>query len=357
MFKRSLLGYRRADVEAAIALRDGALADAGSRLVAARELIDGRDEIIGGQRAQLDAAAVRIADLESIAGRLSERVVERERELKLMRAELSELNASSDQGMKALVAVADELDALRGQARGQATRIRMQALSEAAELSDKLSAIAQRPVEVRERLVAALSDVLSESFAASPASLGEEEALAELPGPESVAAGSEEAGDDLGLPANDGESESAETLDPISELAAEVEAAVGADDPIVISAFGREPAGGSDVAEATEDEHDAPALAPANQINGGATRELVHPADLFRGMVEVEIGPLDDFRSSSDSRMPPAASRERPRSRSSALPRAGRRSRSGSRRRSSCCANSRAGHRSSSACETRARIA
>ncbi|CAN5575949.1 hypothetical protein BH10ACT11_BH10ACT11_04100 [soil metagenome] len=268
MFKRSLLGYRRADVVAAIALRDGALEDAGSRLIAARKQIDSRDQQIMRQQTELDVAEIRIADLESIATRLSETVVARERELKLMRAELSELNASSDRGMKALVAVAAELDALRGQARGQATRIRMHALSEAAELSDRLSMIAQRPVEVRERLVAALMEAIAETaYAAEDATSLEAEAEAEAAPiePEEAQA----------------ESPVAPDLDPISELAAEVEAAVGSEaEPIVISSPEPEP---------------APSPVVTSHGNGTATRELVHPADLFKGMVEVEIGPLDDF--------------------------------------------------------------
>lgn len=240
MFKRSLLGYRRSEVDAAIESRDGALDDAGRRLIAARELIDTRERLIVEQRTELEAAQIRISELERVATNLSDRVVERERELKLMRAELSELNASSEQGMKALVAVAAELDAIRGQARGQATRIRMQALSEAAELSDKLSEIAQRPVEVRERLVAALAEAIGEE---PPPSQPLEE-------PQTV-----------------------EVADPISELAAEVEAVVAQDDEPRVIAMASNPASG----------------------NGAATKELTQPADLFDGMVEVEIGPLEDF--------------------------------------------------------------
>jgi hypothetical protein len=278
LFKRSLLGYRRAEVDTAIAARDSALDDAGTRLVRARELIDVRDAVIDRQKDELVAAKRRIVDLERVATKLSERVVERERELKIMRAELSELNASSDQGMKALVAVAAELDAMRGQARGQATRIRMQALSEAAELSDKLSAIAQRPVEVREALVAALTEALGQT---------EEIRLGDQERESAAAAQAEDASHDLGVepeveveveepfrvlsePIVDRLDDAEREMDPISELAAEVEAAVGKDsEPVVIATGG--------------------AKGDARVI------EHVHPADLFNGTVEVEIGPLDDF--------------------------------------------------------------
>lgn len=265
MFKRSLLGYRRADVDEVLASRDGALDDAGRRLIAARRIIDSREQVIVEQQAELQLAQIRIADLERIATTLSERVVQRERELKQMRAELSELHTSSEQGMKALVSVAAELDAIRGQARGQATRIRMQALSEAAELSDSLSTIAQRPLEVRERLVAALTDAISEvksvERAAEGTDSGEDEQGFE-PGPIVVFA-AETAEDEIVT-----ESEGEPLRDPISELAAEVEATTANDEGSAIIAV----------------------------TNGaGPARKHVHPGDLFNGMVEVEIGPLDDF--------------------------------------------------------------
>ena len=53
-----------------------------------------------------------------------------------------------------------ELDAVRRQARGQATRMRMRALRDAAELSDRLTDLTRRPAEARERLLAALHEAI-----------------------------------------------------------------------------------------------------------------------------------------------------------------------------------------------------
>jgi len=92
---------------------------------------------------------------------LSERVVERERELRLLKVEFGRIYGESDRAVQALTAVADELAVVRGQARGQATRIRLKALRDAAEVTDRIAELAKRPAEARERLL----DVLSEAIA------------------------------------------------------------------------------------------------------------------------------------------------------------------------------------------------
>ena len=92
---------------------------------------------------------------------LSERVVERERELRALKAEFARMYGESDRAVQALTAVADELAIVRGQARGQATRIRLKALRDAAEVTDRIAELAKRPAEARERLL----DVLSEAIA------------------------------------------------------------------------------------------------------------------------------------------------------------------------------------------------
>ena len=92
---------------------------------------------------------------------LSERVVERERELRALKAEFARVYGESDRAVQALTAVADELAIVRGQARGQATRIRLKALRDAAEVTDRIADLAKRPAEARERLL----DVLSEAIA------------------------------------------------------------------------------------------------------------------------------------------------------------------------------------------------
>jgi hypothetical protein len=76
------------------------------------------------------------------------------------RADLARLRGESDEAVRALGAVADELAAVRGQARGQATRIRLKALRDAAEVSDRITELAKRPGEARERLLEALTETI-----------------------------------------------------------------------------------------------------------------------------------------------------------------------------------------------------
>jgi hypothetical protein len=113
------------------------------------------------QLAELDAARERIAQLELVAERLSDRVVGRERELRNVRAKLERVRAESDRGMRSLLALGEELDGVRRQARGQATRIRMRALRDAAELSERITEVARRPAEARERLLEALGEAIA----------------------------------------------------------------------------------------------------------------------------------------------------------------------------------------------------
>jgi hypothetical protein len=141
-----LLGYRPGAVDEAMAQRDFAIAE--------------RETEIESQWSELARAHLRIDELERVATRLSERVVERERELRALRAELARVHGESDQAVVALGAVAQELAAVRGQARGQATRIRLKALRDAAEVSDRITELARRPGEARERLLEALADAI-----------------------------------------------------------------------------------------------------------------------------------------------------------------------------------------------------
>lgn len=101
-----------------------------------------------------------MSDLEQVASRLSERVVARERELRELRDELVEIRARSDEGARALAALARQLEEIRTQARGQATRIRMRALRDAAELSVRVGELARRPGEAGGRLIEALEEAV-----------------------------------------------------------------------------------------------------------------------------------------------------------------------------------------------------
>jgi hypothetical protein len=112
-FRRALLGYRREEVDLAIAARDAQIAHLGERL-------------------QL------IPDLERELDSLSAMVIEREREITGLREQIEEANARADRSIASLDAVTARLEEIQAQARGQATRIRMKALREAVEVSQRV---------------------------------------------------------------------------------------------------------------------------------------------------------------------------------------------------------------------------
>ena len=100
----------------------------------------------------------KVEELESVARRLSETVVQRGRELQDLRRELSELRMSGDEGMRSLVAFGRQLEEIRTQARGQATQIRLKALRDAADLVDRVSDVARLPSAAGGRILGALDD-------------------------------------------------------------------------------------------------------------------------------------------------------------------------------------------------------
>src|SRR5215218_3576664 len=138
-FNRSLLGYRRSEVDRAIAELDA-------------ELDKARLELTGAER--------RMTELDKIAVQLAERVVDREGELREVRLELERARELGEEGLRALGALAGDLEALRRQARGQATRMRLRALRHAAELTRSSSELARRPGEVTERLIASIEQAI-----------------------------------------------------------------------------------------------------------------------------------------------------------------------------------------------------
>jgi hypothetical protein len=131
-FKRAFLGYRRGDVDAAIAARD-ARAWALER--------DAKEALQAWREATSSAV-----ELEREVSTLSEMVIEREREIRSLGERLREANERHDRGIASLEAVATRMDEIQAQARGQATRIRMKALHDAVEVSRR----AQELVEVEE---------------------------------------------------------------------------------------------------------------------------------------------------------------------------------------------------------------
>jgi hypothetical protein len=113
-FKRALLGYRRGEVDAAIAARDARF---GALEHEAREAVE------AALRAEAEAAS------------LSGMVIEREREIRGLGERLHDANERHERSIVSLHAVSERLEEIQTQARGQATRIRMKALREAVEVS------------------------------------------------------------------------------------------------------------------------------------------------------------------------------------------------------------------------------
>jgi len=119
-FRRSLLGYRRTDVEDAMSLRDARILGLEMKADTQRETID---------------------ELEVETTTLSGMVLEREREMRVLDQRLREANECHDRSIASLDAITARLEELEAQARGQATRIRMKALREAVEVSKKVKAL------------------------------------------------------------------------------------------------------------------------------------------------------------------------------------------------------------------------
>lgn len=134
-FKRSLLGYRRSEVDEALAARDAALADASAAL----ELNEG----------ELQQHRARVAQLEVVCDRLSGEVVAGRRELDRLRAELAVERAR-----------VERFEQIGTQARAQATRIRMRALRDAVDLAARLEQLEQAPTHTRSRLLDSVREAI-----------------------------------------------------------------------------------------------------------------------------------------------------------------------------------------------------
>src|SRR3954452_623121 len=116
-FKRSFLGYRRAEVDAAIAARD-------TRIL------------------KLEVEIPKIAELERELTSVSGMVLERERQVSDLRDELRAANERHERSLASLESISGRLEEIQAQARGQATRIRMKALREAVEVSRRVQELA-----------------------------------------------------------------------------------------------------------------------------------------------------------------------------------------------------------------------
>lgn len=133
-FKRAFLGYRRADVDAALATRD-------ARNWALEK--DVNDALERWQEASGEAAAAE-QELSSLAAM----VIEREREIRGLHERLRESEARHDRGIASLETVSSKLDEIQAQARGQATRIRMKALREAVEVGRRAQELSDAQADI-----------------------------------------------------------------------------------------------------------------------------------------------------------------------------------------------------------------
>jgi hypothetical protein len=128
-FKRAFLGYRRSEVDAALAARD------------ARSWALERDAEEAQARSRKSAEAAALAEAE--LGSLSAMVIEREREIRSLHERLSEASERYDRNVASLESVSARLEEIQAQARGQATRIRMKALREAVEVGRRAQELSE----------------------------------------------------------------------------------------------------------------------------------------------------------------------------------------------------------------------
>jgi hypothetical protein len=139
-FRWALLGYRRHEVDSAMAARDTHIAN-----------LEQHAASLGERNSSLEAQGLiqarAIASHESDLSSLSAMVVERERTIRDLTERLEEANAVHDRSIASLDAVSARLEELQAQARGQATRIRMKALREAVEVSKRVQEVSEAEAE------------------------------------------------------------------------------------------------------------------------------------------------------------------------------------------------------------------
>ncbi len=248
-FRWALFGYRRPEVDAALAARESHIANLEQH---AASLGEQNADLQSQSLIQARAIAAHEADLSSLSGM----VIERERTIRDLTERLAEANACHDRSIASLDAVSARLAELQAQARGQATRIRMKALREAVEVS---------------RRVQELSDAEAPEDGAAPEAHG---------GVAEVAPGLHREVADMPpeRPHHDPPAATAEEAESAADIAADAEAAAAAAADVGPQPF----AGGS---------------APDSNGNGHAPAgpDTSWEPGLYEGRVRLEIGPLGDF--------------------------------------------------------------
>lgn len=148
-FRTALFGYRRSDVDAALA----ALAARSARSWA---LERAAEDATARWRDAADSAAQAEEELSS----LSAMVIEREREIRGLRDQLAEVNEQHDRRLASLESVSSKLEEIQSQARGQATRIRMKALHEAVEVGRRAQELTEAQAGAAEHPTVDAGDVV-----------------------------------------------------------------------------------------------------------------------------------------------------------------------------------------------------
>jgi uncharacterized coiled-coil protein SlyX len=151
--KRSLFGYRRSDVEAAI---------------------NSREARIHGLEAKHNEQLGTIDEFERETASLSGMVLEREREIRVLGERLQEANECHQRSIASLDAVSARLEELHEQARGQATRIRMKALREAVEVSRRVQALTDVHPAGSEQVAGGAEEVEPAADATEPPRIADE---------------------------------------------------------------------------------------------------------------------------------------------------------------------------------------
>src|ERR1700761_5447726 len=161
-FRRTLFGYRKREVDAAVAARDSHISGLEQQTAA---LGEAKAALESQSLIQARAIATNEADLTSLSGM----VIERERTIRDLTERLEEANACHDRSIASLDKVTARLEELQAQARGQATRIRMKALREAVEVGKRAQLLNEIEDEAEAAMPAdvAAPDIVADAEAAA----------------------------------------------------------------------------------------------------------------------------------------------------------------------------------------------
>jgi hypothetical protein len=160
-FRRTLFGYRKPEVDAAVVARDSHISGLEQQAAA---LGEAKAALESQSLIQARAIASNEADMTSLSGM----VIERERTIRDLTERLEEANACHDRSIASLDKVTARLEELQAQARGQATRIRMKALREAVEVTKRAQVLSEIEGEAEEPR----SDIAAEAAAVEEAVAG-----------------------------------------------------------------------------------------------------------------------------------------------------------------------------------------